>query len=132
MPTVENEITYRDFDYRFLAHPITGKLLIRKNAEAIKFAFKNLILTNLYERPYKSSYGGGVRRILFDNYTELTESHIRYQIETAAKNFEQRIELLDIQFGGNPDQNQLDVSIIFRPINGVDEIELSLSLQRVR
>lgn len=132
MAKITNSIVYRDFDFRFLAHPITGKLSLRTNAEAIKQALKCLILTNLYERPYLPSFGSRVKMSLFDNYTAFTESDIRYAIQTAVKNYENRIELLDIRFGGNPDKNELEISIFFRPINTTTVEALTVNLERTR
>lgn len=129
---ITTELVYKDFDYRFMAHPITGKLVIRKNAEAIKQAFKCLILTSLGERPYRPTYGSATRSALFENFTPFTEEKIRATIETAAKNFEPRVELLNINFFGDPDAYELGVSIYFRPINGTQVVQLDLQLQRVR
>lgn len=132
MAVVSKQVFYKDFDLRFIAHPITGKLGIKKNAESVKQAVKNLILTNFYERPYQPLFGSGVRELLFENFTPFTQDGIEEAIKTALTNFEPRVELLDILFGGNPDLNQLSVSIIFRPINTVEAITLNLSLDRVR
>ena len=132
MATVTKQLIYKDFDLRFLAHPVTGKLQIKKNSEAIKQAVKNLILTNLYERPYRPTFGSGVRGYLFENFTSFTQDNIAYAIKTALDNYEPRVELLDIRFGGNPDLNELAVSIIFRPINANESVTLNLNLERIR
>ena len=118
---------------RFMAHPVTGKLVIRKNAEAVKQALKILILTNLGERQYRPLFGSTVRNLLFENYTTFTQDKIRNSIKTAVANFEQpRVELLDILFGGDPDRNELDITIVFRPINSTEVVTLGLSIERVR
>jgi|APGre2960657505_1045072.scaffolds.fasta_scaffold47176_2 phage baseplate assembly protein W len=132
MATVSKQITYRDFDLRFIAHPITGKLNMLKNSNSVKQAVKNLILTNFYERPYAPLFGSGVRATLFENYTPHTQDDLEDAITMALNNFEPRVELISIDFGGNPDLNQLSVSIVFRPINTVEAITLNLSLDRVR
>lgn len=132
MATVTKAVIYRDFDLRFLAHPVTGKLVIKKNSDAVKQAVKNLILTNFYERPYRPNFGSSVRGHLFENYTAFTEESLQYGIKTALENFEPRVELLDIRFGGNPDRNELTISIIFRPINTTENVTLNLNLERVR
>lgn len=132
MAVVSKQVFYKDFDIRFIAHPITGKLNIKKNSDSVKQAVKNLILTNFYERPYHPLFGSGVRGQLFENYTPFTQDRIEEAIRTALDNFEPRVELMGIQFGGNPDLNQLSVSIVFRPINTVEAITLNLSLDRVR
>ena len=60
LPTSLKQITYRDFDIQFRRHPSTGKLLIKKDDEAVKQALKTLILTNFYEKPFFPRFGGGI------------------------------------------------------------------------
>ena len=132
MASIIRNVSYRDFDYRFLAHPSTGKLVMRKNSESIKQAVRLLIMTNLGERQYNPRYGSRVRSSLFENYTSFTEENLRQNIEECLSNFEPRIELLQIRFGGDPDRNELIVSIIFRPINTTETVELNISMERVR
>jgi len=132
MATVTKQQIYKDFDLKFLAHPVTGKLQVKNNSEAVKQAVKLLILTNLYERPYRPTFGSSVRGYLFENFTASTRDNIAYVIKTTLANFEPRIQLLDIIFGGNPDRNELAVSIIFRPINTTETVTLNLNLERIR
>ena len=133
MAKVLNEVRYRDFDFTFNAHPITGKLLLKKNNEAVKQALKLLILTNFYERPYRSRLGGNVTANLFEHYTQFTEDKIRSAIETSIKNYESgRIQLLDIRFNGSPDTHSLSTTIIVRPINSVELLEIDINFERIR
>lgn len=132
MATVQKQIMYKDFDLRFVAHPVTGKLQTLKNSQSVKQAVKNLILTNFYERPYRPNFGSSVRAHLFENYTAMTEESLQYAIKVALENYEPRVELLDIRFRGDPDKNELAISIIFRPINSTENVELNLSLERIR
>ena len=132
MSSATNEVVYRDFDLRFIAHPITGKLILKKNSDSVKQAVKNLILTNLTERPYRPLYGSSIRGQLFELFTPLTEDNIRSAIKTALSNYEPRVELLDIRFGGDPDRNSLEVTIIFRPVNSASPELLTINLERLR
>lgn len=132
MATVGKTVFYKDFDLSFQAHPVTGKLLIRKDSESVKQAVKNLLLTNFYERPYNPTFGSDVKASLFEPYSGFTEENLRTAINDAIDNFEPRVELLDIRFGGDPDRNELVVSIIFRPINQTQPVTLNLSMERIR
>ncbi len=60
-------IFYKDFDLSFRKHPVTKKLIIKKNDEAVKQALKNLILTNLFERPFRPLFGSDITKTLFEN-----------------------------------------------------------------
>jgi phage baseplate assembly protein W len=129
---ITKTVVHKDFDITFKAHPITGKLIVRKNAESIKQAVKNLILTNFYERPYRPRLGSGVRGLLFDLYDPALEQNLKYSIRTALENFEPRAELLDIRLVGDSDRNSLNVTIIFRPVNSTAPVETTISLERTR
>jgi len=133
MTKIASEVFYRDFDFTFNAHPITGKLLIKKNNESVKQALKLLIMTNLYERPYRSRLGGNIPNSLFENYMPFTQEKIRSSIETAINNYEGgRCELLDVRFQGSPDERRMEVTVIVRPLNATNPIEINLTLARIR
>ena len=79
------EIVFSDVNVTFTPHPVTGKLPVLKNADAVKRAVRNLILTNFGERPYDPLYGGNVRALLFENTDDplldtIIQSRIRFMI----------------------------------------------------
>ncbi len=127
-----NTVVYKDFDLAMRAHPVTGKLFVNKNDDSLIQAIKNLIMTNQYERPFRSDFGSSIRDQLFENYSSAMETSIKYNIETAIKNYEPRVELLDVQIVGDPDRNRLSVSIIFRGKNSTNISEANISLDRIR
>jgi phage baseplate assembly protein W len=127
-----NSVVYKDFDLNMRCHPITGKLFIKKNDESLKQALKNLILTDLYERPFRSDFGSSIREALFENYTDSTESQLKDNIETAIANYEPRIDLLNITLSGDPDSHTLTASIVFRGKNSTEISEATISLDRIR
>ena len=45
--------TYKDLDLNFRAHPVTKDVVKRTGNAAIIGAVRNLILTNLYEKPFQ-------------------------------------------------------------------------------
>ena len=127
-----NSVVYKDFDLNMRCNPITGKLFIKKNDESLKQALKNLILTDLYERPFRSDFGSSIREALFENYTDSTESQLKDNIETAIVNYEPRIDLLNITLSGDPDSHTLTASIVFRGKNSTEISEATISLDRIR
>ena len=48
-----NELIYSDVSSTFTPHPVTGKVTVLRNEDAVKRAIRNLILTDIYERPYE-------------------------------------------------------------------------------
>ena len=57
---------YRDLDLFFSKKPVTGDVNILTDIANIKRAVRNLILTNVYEKPFHPEIGCGVREILFE------------------------------------------------------------------
>ena len=132
-----NRIVHKDFDLNMRINPATGKLIIKKNDDAVKQALKTLILTNQYERPFRPLFGGNVRRTLFENFIPGTSDILRTDIDLAIKNFEPRVAYLgvkddSIRIEASPDNNNLNVTILFKVNNTLNNNSLSLSLVRVR
>ena len=65
---ITNELQFSDLSITFTPHPVTGKPVVKKNAEAVKNALKNLIYTNRFERPYEPAFGSDIRNRLFENF----------------------------------------------------------------
>ena len=84
-PANKLSIFYKDIDLGLRAHPVTGALLTKKNAESVKQGVRNLILTNYYERPYLPDYGGNIRQHLFELFDVGTVQDVERDIEYAFK-----------------------------------------------
>ena len=135
---ISKELTFSDVNVSFTPHPVTGKLPVLKNADAVKRSVRNLILTNKYERPYQPNFGGNILSQLFelntqdDNITSVDRFAIRNQIETAINNYEKRAKVTDIQTEFNEQTNQLNVTIRSQIVNQRLSVDLTISIQRVR
>jgi len=125
--------TYSDFADNFTVHPVTNELVVLKNAESVKQAFKNLILTNVGERFFSPFFGSNINRSLFENFTPfLREDIIRY-VRTAATQFEPRVNLLNVTVTQDPtNDNYISVNIVFSMINTSEPISFSIFVKRVR
>lgn len=134
LPASLKKITNRDFDLMFRRHPTTGKLLMKKDDDAVKQALKNLILTDQYERPFRIDYGGNIRARLFDLYTTTTRSDFENLIENAIVNYEPRVKLASngVTVREDPDNNTLIVTIRFQNVITLNQLELDVNLNRVR
>ena len=134
VPVSLKKITYRDFDLQFRRHPSTGKLLIKKEDEAVKQALKNLILTNHYERPFRPEFGGNVRARLFDLFTSFTQADFENLILNAIENYEPRaiVDNSSVNVIENPDGNSMTINIRFRNAITLNDLQLDINLNRVR
>lgn len=126
------ELVYSDISLTFSPHPVTGRLPVLKNEEAVKNAIKNLLLTNRFERPYEPLYGGNIIALLFENGDEFLEYRIKKQIETAIANFEPRVTVRNIGVLLIEDRNEVQIDIVFAIQNQKEPVELTVILERVR
>ena len=123
---------FKDFDLNMKVHPVTGKLIIRKNSESVIQAIRNLVLTDKGERPFRPLFGSDIRSRLFDLYDPATESNITSDVTLAIENYEERALLLGVGVAGDPDNNNLRVNITFRTISSEIPNTLTLSLEAIR
>jgi phage baseplate assembly protein W len=129
---VTKQLVYKDINMSFARHPVTGNLSVLHNNEAVKRAVRNLILTNFYERPYNAEFGGNIRAMLFENITPITEQQIYRNIKRAIENFEPRAEINDIRVQSVPDQNGVNVTIVFTVVNSLEPVQLDVFVERTR
>ena len=127
------EVVFSDVNVTFTPHPVTGKLPVLKNAEAVKRAVRNLILTNRGERPYDMSYGGNIRAMLFENADDpiLQDEMVRIITNTINK-YEPRAKVDRVIVDAKPDSNTLVVKIRFMVVNQRFPVDLEVAIERVR
>jgi|694.fasta_scaffold00555_38 phage baseplate assembly protein W len=130
MPT--NTRTFTDLDLNFTAHPVNKDVAIKYDEQAIKQSVRNLILTKNFERPFHSEIGSQVRGLLFEPVTEMSVSIIKRSIVDVIRNYEPRVQLVDVFVNVRPDENYVDIRIVFKIINTATPIELTLTLERTR
>ena len=127
------EIVFSDVSVTFTPHPVTGRLPVLKNADAVKRAVRNLILTNFGERAYDPLYGGNVRALLFENTDDpLLRDRIRREIKGAINQYEKRASVLSVDVVVREDSNSLVIKIQFQIVNDRFPIDLEVAIQRVR
>jgi phage baseplate assembly protein W len=123
---------FSDLDIGFIAHPITQKLTRKTNREAVRQSVKSLILTDFYERPFKSDIGCGVRRYLFELFTPATKQQMENAIREVISNHEPRAQIIDVLVEERPDMNAMTISLAFYIVNDPDPVVLDVILERVR
>lgn len=131
MPAPEEEL-YKDLPLSFNRHPITKKVNPLVNADAVKQAVKNIVLTNFYERPYNPRFGGNVTAQLFENADPFLEYNLATNIRQSLENFEPRADIISIIVNSENDTNTLSAKIKFGIRALIDPVEVTVQLQRVR
>ena len=104
---------YRDLDLFFGRKPISKDINIITDVENIKRAVKNLVLTNIYEKPFHPEIASGVRDMLFENMTPLTSIVLTKKVEDVIENFEPRVRLMSVSARPNLDRNEYEMTIEF-------------------
>lgn len=92
----------------------------------------HIVLTIFFERPFQPFLGTNILSSLFENFTSITQNIAINSIKTSIVNNEPRANLIDVYFNGQPDQNQITVSVIFSIINSINPILVNVPLYRVR
>jgi phage baseplate assembly protein W len=129
--TTSRNKAYSDLDLTFA---IKGnKDVFKKNdAAAVKQAVKNLLLTNFGEKPFNPRFGGNLNAFLFNLDTEFDELEIEDSVAQAIANFEPRAILRRVRATLLPDQNSVNVKVVFQVVNVQETQELSINLARLR
>ena len=123
---------YKDLDLNFKAHPVTKDVVKRTGNAAIIGALKNLILTNLYEKPFQPNFGSRVRGLLFEDVSFITANVLQTELSNVIKNFEPRVGVDAIRVQANPEQNRYDITIRFYINNLEAPVKINFFLEKVR
>jgi phage baseplate assembly protein W len=123
---------YKDLDLNFRAHPVTKDVVKRTGNAAIIGALRNLILTNLYEKPFQPNFGSRVRGLLFEDVSFITANILQTEISNVIANFEPRVGVDAIRVQANPEQNRYDVAIRFFINNLEAPVTINFFLEKVR
>jgi phage baseplate assembly protein W len=129
---LQKQLVFSDLNLTFSKHPVTGAVSVLKNADAVKRAVRNLIMTNYYERPYNPAFGGNVSALLFENADSMTEIKVFNGIKQAIANWEPRANLDNLIVDVQPDSNSLFVKIVFSINNIKEPVELDIMIDRTR
>ena len=124
---------YRDLDLFFGRKPVSGDVNILTDIINIKRAVRNLVLTNIYEKPFHPEIGSGVRDMLFENMTPLTSIILSKKVEEVIENFEPRVRLMSVSARPDLDRNIYEMTIEFFIINAPTElVTVDVFLERLR
>lgn len=131
---IVKDIVFSDLDSAFTQSPINDDVVTLKNFESIKRSIRNIINTNIGERPLNPDFGSNVRALLFEPFSDLLQFAIEQDIRNSLINFEPRIQVTDVRIDDQDgtDMDTLDVTIEFTPINSQQNVTVSVVLERVR
>ena len=133
MPVERVSRGFKDISMTFQANPLNSDLIAIKNENAIARSVRNIVFTLPGEKFFQPNFGSQISQVLFENIDDITASVIVDEIKESIRNFEPRVELLDVQAFPNFDNNQFDVTIIYEVIGSdIPPQELQFALQPTR
>ena len=127
-----NPKRYKDLDLNFIAHPVTGDVVQKVGAEAVKRAVRNLIYLRVHEKPFQPQIGCRLRSLLFEPDTPIVRVKLRQSIGDVLTRYEPRIDLLDIKISSLMVENSYNITIVFRIKNVPTPISTVIQLERLR
>jgi len=125
-------VVFSDFDSLFQTNPITKKLNTNINREAVKESVRNLILTDYFERPFRSDIGCSIRAYLFELWSPAVKQTMENAVIEVINNYEPRADVLDVLVEDRSELNAISVTVAFQIRNDVTPVVLDVILERVR
>ena len=124
---------YKDISLYFTRNPVTSDVTTVTDIQDIKRAVRHIVLLNPGEKPFHPEIGTGVRAALFQNFTSPIKALLRSRIEEQLRKYESRIEVTNVSFNDNIDNNELRCKIEFNVRNAPQQTEeVDIFLQRLR
>jgi phage baseplate assembly protein W len=123
---------FSDLDLDFMPHPTTGDVMRKTGIDAIKRSVRNLILTNFYDRPFRSYIGSGALKLLYENMNPITANFLNNAIREVVENYEPRVRVDNIVVDFDYDNNGYNASLFFTILNRNEPAVINLFLERIR
>ena len=124
--------TYKDLDFSFKQNPNTNDVGIKKNNAAVIQSCLNILRTNHGERPFDYNFGANLRAYLFENMTNITAANMATNVQVALKNYEPRIEVLNINVKAQAAENDVFITVTGRVKSTNQIIDIATTLERLR
>jgi len=130
MPTYKK--SYKDLSFDFTANPQTGDVATVKDAVSVKRGIKNILLTAPFERLFQPEVGSGIKNILFEPMTPLTEQRLSDACADAIDAWEKRASVINIAVISEEEYNRYRVAIKFSINNSLETEQVDVFLNRER
>jgi len=127
-----NKKSYADLSFDFTANPQTGDVATVKDAVSVKRGIKNVLLTAPFERLFQPEFGSGIKNILFEPMTPLTEQRLSDACRDAIDAWEKRASVIDITVITEEEYNRYRVAIKFSINNSLITEQVDVFLNRER
>ena len=124
---------YKDISLYFTRNPVTSDVTTVTDIQDIKRAVRHIVLLNPGEKPFHPEIGTGVRAALFQNFTAPIKALLSSRIQEQLRKYEPRVEVTNVSFNDNIDNNEMSCKIEFNVRNAPQQTEeVDIFLQRLR
>ena len=131
--STRDNFLYKDISLYFTRNPVTSDVTTVTDIQDIKRAVRHIVLLNPGEKPFHPEIGTGVRAALFQNFTAPIKALLSSRIQEQLRKYESRIEVTNVSFNDNIDNNELSCKIEFNVRNAPQQTEeVDIFLQRLR
>ena len=98
--------------------------------DAIRTNLTNFFLTNRNERLFRPSFGGNLRRFIFESISRGTTESIKQNIQEGVTRYFPQVLIRDIEILSSEDLNTLNVILSYEIVNfGIND-ELNLTFEQ--
>lgn len=120
----------KDIDLDFEPHPVTGDLLLKTDISAINQNLKTLILTDLYEKPFRTDVPVAINQFLFENNDGFVINYMIERIYKKISEYEPRAKNVFININRKNDNGvSIDISYTF---NNKSNESFTINIERNR
>lgn len=122
------------FDISKIGKDFTGKkdVLLLTNEEAILEGIKNLLITEPGERVMNPEFGCPLSQYIFEPIDGITMIAMKATIINSISRFEKRVENLQVFLTASPDNNTINIDVIFNMKTSTNQQTLGLTLNKIR
>ena len=124
--------SYADLSFDFTANPQTGDVATVKDSVSVKRGIRNILLTQGFERLFQPEIGSGIKSMLFEPMTTLTEQRLSDACRDAIDAWEKRASVIDITVISEEEYNRYRVAIKFSINNSLITEQVDVFLNRER
>lgn len=97
--------------------------------DQIKANMINYLLTNKEERVFRPNFGADLRNLLFENILDVTTEDLKSNIQNDISVFFPNVEVVEIEFNNQPDDNTINFNLKYRIVNFGIEDSVNILLQ---
>jgi len=129
---VKSSPIYSDLDLSFQPHPLTGDLPPKVNVDAIRRSVKTLFSLEPFDIPFEPNKQAGLKDLLFEPSSHLTEVAIKTKLEYIFKKIETRANLISIDVEASDDDLGYNITVTYNIKSIMQADTFNFYVERVR